>query len=72
MILVHVRNSAGRACLGYIFSILTSLAYGGVMDNLGTIVVLPGCDDVVVVSRLLGAPPSERSVSIVYLGPVIV
>jgi len=41
------------------FVILTSLAYGGVMDKLGTIDVLLVCADGVVVSRLMGAPPDH-------------
>jgi len=54
------------------FCILTSLAYGGVMGKLGTIVMLPGCGDSVIVSRLMGAPPGEMSVFNVYLGHVTV
>jgi hypothetical protein len=45
-----------RDGLGYIFSFLTSLASGGVTSKLGSIVVLPGCGDGIVVSRLMGAP----------------
>jgi len=57
---------------------LTSLSSGGVMSKLGSIVVLGGCGDGIVVcddiavSRIMGAPLGGRSVPVVCLGPVTV
>jgi hypothetical protein len=42
------------------------------MDKMGAIVLLPGCGDGIVVSRLMGAPPGGRSVSNVCPSLVIV
>ena len=53
------------------FCFITSLASGDVMGKLGSIVVVNGCGDGIVVSRIMGAPPSGRSVPVVCHDPVI-
>jgi hypothetical protein len=69
--LVHARGSIYRVDLeGFFFCYLTSLAYGDVMSRLGSIVVVIGCCDVIVVSRFVGAPPSGRFVPVVCPCPV--
>ena len=44
---------------------LTTLAYGGVMCRLGSIVVVIGCCDGIIVSMFRGATPSWRCVPVV-------
>ena len=54
------------------FCFLTSLAYGGVMRRLGSIVVVIGHCDGIVVSRFMDALPSGRYVPVVCPYPVSV
>ena len=48
-----------------LFCFLTSLAFGGVMSRTGSIVMLIGFRDSIVVARFMGAPLDRRSVSVV-------
>jgi hypothetical protein len=54
------------------FCFLTSLAFGGVLSKLGSIVVVNGCGDGIVISRVRGAPPSGSFVSVVCPYPLAV
>jgi hypothetical protein len=54
------------------FCFLTSLSSRGVMSRLGSIVVVIGCCDDIVVSIFMGTQTSGRFVPVVYPRPVFV